>query len=83
MLGKFTREDESDTGNQVRVGGCEKTEANSRGLDLSGRDGGLLVVCGELGGLGGDTLEDVVDERVQDRHGTVGDTSVGVDLLEN
>ena len=64
-------------------GGGEKMGANSRGLDLSGGDGGLLVVCGELGGLGGDTLEDVVDERVQDRHGTVGDTSVGVDLLED
>lgn len=24
-----------------------------------------------------------VDERVQDGHGTVGDTSVGVDLLED
>ena len=24
-----------------------------------------------------------VDERVQDRHGTVGDTSVGVDLLQD
>jgi hypothetical protein len=29
------------------------------GLDLSGRDGGLLVVGGELGGLGGNALEDV------------------------
>jgi hypothetical protein len=29
------------------------------GLDLSGRDGGLLVVSGKLGGLGGDALEDV------------------------
>ena len=29
------------------------------GLDLSGGDGGLLVVCSELGGLSGDTLEDV------------------------
>lgn len=29
------------------------------GLNLSGGDGGLLVVCGELGGLGSDTLEDV------------------------
>lgn len=56
---------------------------NSRGLDLPGGDGGLLVVGSKLGGLGGDALEDVVDERVQDGHGTVGDTSVGVDLLED
>lgn len=29
------------------------------GLDLAGRDGGLLVVCGKLGGLSCDALEDV------------------------
>ena len=29
------------------------------GLDLSRRDGGLLVVSGKLGGLSGDTLKDV------------------------
>lgn len=52
-------------------------------LDFARRDGGLLVVCGKLGRLGGDALEDVVDERVEDRHGTVGDTGVWVDLLEN
>jgi hypothetical protein len=28
-------------------------------------------------------LEDVVDKRVEDRHGLVRDTSVGVDLLED
>lgn len=54
-----------------------------RGLDLSGRDGRLLVVGSKLGSLGGNPLEDVVDERVQDGHGTVGDTSVRVDLLED
>jgi len=53
------------------------------GLDLAGRDGGLLVVCSELGGLGCDALEDVVDERVKDGHGAVGDTGVRVDLLED
>lgn len=36
------------------------------GLDLSGRDGRSVVVDGELGGLGGDSLEDVGDERVED-----------------
>ena len=35
-----------------------KDEAD-RGLDLSGGDGGLLVVCGKLGGLGGNALKDV------------------------
>lgn len=32
------------------------------GLDLAGRDGGLLVVGGELGGLSCDALEDVLRE---------------------
>lgn len=52
-------------------------------LDLSRRDSGSVVVDGQLGCLGGDSLKDVRDERVQDRHGLVGDTSVGVDLLED
>lgn len=56
---------------------------NSRGLNLPGGDGGLLIVGGELAGLSGDALKDVVHERVEDGHGTVGDTSVGVDLLED
>ena len=56
---------------------------NVRGLDLTRGDGRLLVVGSELGGLSGDALEDVVDERVQDGHGAVGDTGVGVDLLED
>lgn len=30
-----------------------------RGLDLPGRDSGLLVVSSQLGGLGSDTLENV------------------------
>lgn len=35
------------------------------------------------GSLGSDALKDIVDEAVEDRHGFVGDTSVGVDLLED
>ena len=53
------------------------------GLDLAGRKSGLLVVGGELSGLTGDTLEDVVDEGVHDGHSLLGDSSVGVDLLEH
>ena len=52
-------------------------------LDLPTGDGGALVVVGETGSLGGDTLEDVVDERVHDGHSLGGDTSVGVDLLQH
>ena len=57
-------------------------EAHRR-LDLPGGDGGLLVVAGELGGLAGELLEDVVDEGVHDGHGLGGDADVGVHLLEH
>jgi len=53
------------------------------GLDLPGGDGGPLVVVGQTGGLGGDPLEDIVDERVHDAHGLGGDAGVGVHLLQN
>ena len=43
-------------------------ETDSR-LDLAAGDGRPLVVVGQTGGLGGDALEDVVHERVHDRHG--------------
>lgn len=33
------------------------------GLDLPGRDGGLLVVGSKLGGLSSDTLEDVYEKN--------------------
>jgi hypothetical protein len=72
---------------------------SDRGLDLSRRNGGSVVVRSELGSLGSDSLEDVRDERVEDSHGLVAsgvsgsiargdeedsrDTSVGVDLLED
>ena len=43
----------------------------------------LLVVSEELGGLGGDLLEDVVDEGVHDGHGSLGDTGLWVNLLQD
>jgi hypothetical protein len=53
------------------------------GLDLTRRKGGLLVVSGKLSSLGGDALEDIVDEGVHDRHTLLGDTGIGVDLLQD
>ena len=52
-------------------------------LDLATGDGVLLVVVRQTGRLGGDTLEDVVHERVHDAHGLAGDASVGVDLFQH
>merc|ERR1719230_815196 len=51
-------------------------------LDLAGGEGGL-VVADETGRLGGNLLEDVVDERVHDAHGSLGDAGLGVHLLED
>ena len=59
-----------------------KSKSDS-GLDLAGRKGLLLVVASELSGLSADSLEDVVDERVHDRHTSLGDSGLGVDLLED
>jgi hypothetical protein len=53
------------------------------GFNLWGGDGGLLVVAGELGGLGSELLEDVVDEGLHDGHGLGGDVDVGVNLLQH
>jgi len=57
-------------------------EADSS-LDLTGRESSLLVVADKAAGLSSDLLEDVVDERVHDGHGALGDTGLRVDLLQD
>jgi hypothetical protein len=57
-------------------------EANS-GLDLPGGQGVLLVVTNKLAGLGGDLVEQVVDEGVHHGHAAGGDAGVGVNLLQH
>lgn len=52
-------------------------------LDLPTGDGRALVVVSQTRRLGGDALEDVVDEAVHDAHRLRRDTSVGVDLLQH
>lgn len=61
------------------LGELSGEDETDSGLDLTRRDGRAVVVRSELGSLGCDALENVVDERVEDGHGLVGDTSVGVD----
>ena len=58
-------------------------EESDGSLDLSAGQGVLSVVSDELGGLEGDLLEDVLDERVHDVHGSLGNASLWVDLLED
>jgi len=53
------------------------------GLDLSGREGDLLVVTSQAGSLTSKSLEYIVDERVHDGHTLLGDASLGVDLLQH
>ena len=52
-------------------------------LDFPAGDGVLFVVVSKTGGLGGDTLEDVIHERVHDAHSLAGDSGVGVHLLQD
>ena len=59
-----------------------KDESDGR-LDFSGRESVLLVVSDELGGLGGNLLEDIVDEGVHDGHGSLGDSGLWVNLLQD
>ena len=53
------------------------------GLDFAGGEGVLLVVANKAGALTGDLLEDIVDERVHDAHGSLGDSGLWVHLLED
>ena len=65
------------------LGQLTREQQADSSLDLAGRDGRLLVVLGQARGLAGNALEDVVDERVHDRHGLGGHTGVGVHLLQD
>ena len=60
--------------------GKEKSHGS---LDLSGGQSGLLAVAGQTRSLKSQALEDIVDEGVQDGHASLGDTSVGVNLLQH
>jgi len=65
------------------LGELPREDEADGGLDLPGRDGGLLVVPRQLGRLPGELLEDVVDEGVHDGHGLGGDAYVRVHLLQH
>ena len=52
-------------------------------MDLPGGDGGPLVVVGQFGSLGSDTLEEIIHKGVHDAHRFGGDTGVGVDLFQH
>ncbi|GIL52640.1 hypothetical protein Vafri_8443 [Volvox africanus] len=54
-----------------------------RRLNFARGDGRLLVVTTELGGLGGDLLEDVVDKAVHNGHGLRANAGVWMHLLQH
>ena len=43
------------------LGEFTREDESDRGLNLTGGDGGLLVIGSKLGGLSGNTLENVYD----------------------
>ena len=63
-----------------QLSGQDQTDG---GLDFPAGDGGTLVVVGKTRSFTGNSLENIVDERVHDAHSLAGDTSVGVDLLQD
>ena len=52
-------------------------------LDFPTGDSASLVVMSKARRFGSDSLKDIVDEGVHDRHGFAGNTSVGVNLLQD
>jgi hypothetical protein len=53
------------------------------GLDFTRGQSGLLVVGGQLSCLTGNTIKDIIDEGVHDGHTLLGDTGIGMDLLQH
>ena len=52
-------------------------------LNFTGREGSSLVKSDELGSFSGNSVEGVMNEWVHDVHGLLGDSNVGVHLLED
>ena len=69
-------------GNSV-LGKFTRKHQTDRGLDFTGRKCGLLVVRCQFPGFGGDPFEDIVNERIHDRHTLLGDTGIGMDLFQD
>ena len=63
-----------------QLSGQEQTDSS---LDFPRGDGRFLVVVGQTRSFTGNTFEDIVDEGVHDAHCFAGNSSVGVNLLQN
>jgi hypothetical protein len=65
------------------LGELSREKETHSSLNLSGREGLLLVVARQTRSLQSEAFKDVVDERVEDGDASLGHTSVGVDLLQH
>ena len=65
------------------LGQLSGQEETDRCLDFATRNGRSSIVVDEFSSLVGDSLEDVVDERVHDAHRLARDARVWVDLLQH
>ena len=65
------------------LGELTRKSKSDGGLDLAAGERLLFVVSGKFTGFVADALEDVVDERVHDRHSALGDTGVRVHLFQH
>ena len=83
LLGAGVLGDSLGTFRDSVFGQFTREEEPDSSLDLSGGDGGSLVVVGQAGSFSSDTFEDIVDKGVHDGHGLAGDTGVGVHLLQH
>ena len=59
-----------------------ENKSDSR-LNFSGGESGSLIISNKFGGLTSEFLEDIVDEGVHDGHGSLGDSSFWMNLLED
>ena len=64
------------------LGQLTRQKQTDSGLDFSAGDGGPLVVVGQPGSLSSDSLEDVVDKAVHDRHSLAGHSGVWMHLFQ-
>ena len=65
------------------LGKLTRQQETNSSLDLATGDGGTLVVVGQSGSFSGDSLKDIVDKAVHDRHGLAADASVRVHLFQH
>ena len=69
LLGAGVLGDSLGTFRDSVLGKLTREEKPDSSLDFPGGDGGPLVVVSKTASFSGDTLKDVVHERVHDRHG--------------